>query len=314
MGQPQINNPLVSIIVFAYNSSQFIIETLDSAKKQTYENIELIITDDCSTDSTIALCSQWLEIHKSRFVRSEIVLAQKNTGLPGNCNRGWKAANGRWIKYIAGDDYLLPNCIEKYIKFVQLNLTSKIVFANAILVDEVGNLLPNQKEFYKNDFKGWRSYFFNQPVKKQCKLFSRDPIFLVTPSLFVERELLMNIDGFDENLQIFEDIPFVLRCLNYGCKLYSIPENTVVYRIHSNAISRIKDKAKEIRALKEFAYIYSNYRKPHLSIFNILDLGARFQAWLQFKYVLKYHLKGARFLAYFNTFRWYQYFVSAFQK
>lgn len=48
-------NPLVSVVVITYNSSKYIVETLNSVKKQTYKNIELIITDDCSTDNTVSV-------------------------------------------------------------------------------------------------------------------------------------------------------------------------------------------------------------------------------------------------------------------
>ena len=55
------NNPLVSIIVITYNSAKFVLETLESAKAQTYQNIELIISDDGSTDNTVQICREWLK-------------------------------------------------------------------------------------------------------------------------------------------------------------------------------------------------------------------------------------------------------------
>ncbi len=51
---------LVSIVVITYNSAKFILETLESSKAQTYKNIELIISDDCSTDNTVEICQQWI--------------------------------------------------------------------------------------------------------------------------------------------------------------------------------------------------------------------------------------------------------------
>ena len=52
--------PLVSVVVITYNSAKFVIETLESVKSQTYKNIELIISDDCSTDDTVERCRLWL--------------------------------------------------------------------------------------------------------------------------------------------------------------------------------------------------------------------------------------------------------------
>ena len=99
--------PLVSIIVITYNSSKYVLETLESAKAQTYQNIELIVSDDCSIDNTVEICKEWIEKDKERFVRTELITAEKNTGIPANCNRGVKAAQGEWVKLIAGDDMII---------------------------------------------------------------------------------------------------------------------------------------------------------------------------------------------------------------
>mgnify|MGYP000958323009 FL=1 len=72
MSNTDVNNPLVSIIVVTYNSSLFVRETLESAKRQSYNNIELIITDDASTDDTVKVCREWIANNKNRFVRVEL--------------------------------------------------------------------------------------------------------------------------------------------------------------------------------------------------------------------------------------------------
>ncbi|TXH52940.1 MAG: glycosyltransferase family 2 protein, partial [Bacteroidia bacterium] len=102
-------HPLVSIIVVTYNSSKFVLETLESAKSQTYQNIELLISDDGSTDDTLQICKDWLTQNKDRFVHTELITVEKNTGIPANCNRGIKAANGEWITFIDSDDTVNEN-------------------------------------------------------------------------------------------------------------------------------------------------------------------------------------------------------------
>lgn len=72
-------NPLVSIIVITYNSAKYVLETLESAKAQTYQNIKLIVSDDCSTDNKIEICRKWLEKNKGRFVRTELITVEQNT-------------------------------------------------------------------------------------------------------------------------------------------------------------------------------------------------------------------------------------------
>ena len=114
-------SPLVSIIVITYNSSKYVLETLESAKAQTYKNIELIISDDGSKDGTINICEKWIEENEFHFKRTKIITVEKNTGIPANCNRGVNSSNGEWVKLIAGDDILIEECIEINIENAKLN-------------------------------------------------------------------------------------------------------------------------------------------------------------------------------------------------
>jgi glycosyltransferase involved in cell wall biosynthesis len=69
---------LVSIVVITYNSSKYILETLESIKQQTYKNLELIITDDCSKDNTVVLCQDWLDVNKHGFIRTKLITTPPN--------------------------------------------------------------------------------------------------------------------------------------------------------------------------------------------------------------------------------------------
>lgn len=79
--------PLVSVVVVIYNSSQTVIETLESIKAQTYKNIELVISDDDSKDTSVEICKKWVEKNKNRFVRTKIITHTPNTGTSANMNR-----------------------------------------------------------------------------------------------------------------------------------------------------------------------------------------------------------------------------------
>ena len=115
------DNPLVSVLVVTYNSADYIIETLESIKAQTYANIELVLTDDGSSDNTIALAEKWIADNKTRFVDAKIITVKKNTGVSANYNRGVQACSGVWIKNVDGDDLITPNCIKSNIDHVQKN-------------------------------------------------------------------------------------------------------------------------------------------------------------------------------------------------
>ena len=104
--------PLVSVGILCYNSAETILETLESAYALDYPNMELIISDDGSTDQTLEICKKWLSNHKDKFIKIKVLTVSKNTGTSGNCNRIVKASEGEFVKYLAGDDVFLPNCLK----------------------------------------------------------------------------------------------------------------------------------------------------------------------------------------------------------
>jgi glycosyltransferase involved in cell wall biosynthesis len=149
------NNPLVSIIVVTYNSSKYVLETLESAKAQTYQNIELIISDDASQDDTVQICKNWLLQNRERFVRTDLITVINNTGISANCNRGVNFSKGEWIKLIAGDDILMEKCISLNIYQVSQNKNIKIIFSNCQLFNVVDNKIMNLRSQPLEEQKIW---------------------------------------------------------------------------------------------------------------------------------------------------------------
>lgn len=226
---------LVAIIIATYNSSQFVIETLESAKAQTWQNIELIVSDDCSSDNTVELCRQWINQNKDQFVRTELITVPKNTGISANCNRCINAAQTNWIKFIAGDDILLPNCIEDNVKFILANPEAKIIFSEVLL--------------YHNDFKK-ENFLYIIPgafpmnlmnpaftANHQYKLLLLSDRVTYTPSVFLNRQALLDVGGYDEANRLIEDYPMWLNLTKAGNRMYYFKQPTVCYRKHQAAIS-----------------------------------------------------------------------------
>lgn len=219
--------PLVSVCIITYNSSDFIIEALDSVVDQTYRNVELIISDDSSNDRTVDICHQWLLSNSKRFVNSEIVTIDNNTGTSANCNRAVKHSHGSWIKILAGDDKLLPNCIEDNIDFINNHPKTELLFSDMRVVgpNELGEKILSRSLFFdKLRLPEFKTYFF-------CHNF------LPAPSSFVSRNLYDALGGFDEKIPFMEDKPFYLRAIwDNHIPLY-MKKTTVCYRIHSESMS-----------------------------------------------------------------------------
>lgn len=217
--------PLVSIVVITYNSSKYVLETLESAKEQTYRNIELIISDDCSTDSTVEICRQWLEHNKERFVNTELITTLKNTGIAPNCNRGLNLARGEWLKLIAGDDVLYEDAINKLIKFILLNLECSLVFGRSHFLKE-GILTPDH---IPHVFSLDQNHQKIQIIKGSG---------VAAAGAFIKRKLLLDFGGFNEHYPMIEDAPLWIKLSCAGVYFYFLDTFVAKYRIHENNSSR----------------------------------------------------------------------------
>ncbi len=228
-----MNTPLVSVPVITFNSSEYIIEGLESIKAQTYENIELIISDDCSTDNTVELCREWLDKNKGRFIRVELVTTDKNTGVAGNCNRAIRACQGEWIKLLSGDDKFLPYTIEKYIQYAEMNPDASIIFGKLKFFGS------DEKETEKN--KRYYEKFFYPKIRLELpKQYIEDlkGLFVPGPGLFYRKSLWEEIGGFEERYQFCEEDPFMHKVFKAGYRVFFLDEEVYGYQIRSGSLSK----------------------------------------------------------------------------
>ncbi len=107
---------LVSIIMPSYNTGAFIIKTIQSVLNQSYENWELIIVDDCSTDNTDEVVLPYLNDQRIRYIKNE-----KNCGAAVSRNRALREAKGKWIAFLDSDDLWVPEKLEKQIHFMEVH-------------------------------------------------------------------------------------------------------------------------------------------------------------------------------------------------
>ena len=107
-------NDLVSIIMPSYNTGRFIKETIESVLAQSYPTWELIIVDDCSTDDTDDVVSQYLSDNRIHYLKNDF-----NSGAAISRNRALREAKGKWIAFLDSDDLWFPEKLEKQIRFME---------------------------------------------------------------------------------------------------------------------------------------------------------------------------------------------------
>lgn len=292
------DNPLVSIVMITYNSAQYVLEALESVKTQTWQNIELIISDDCSTDNTVQICLEWIRENEARFTATKLITVAQNTGIPTNCNRGLRSMQGEWLKTISGDDILLKNCIADNLEYARNFPDASFIVSDVKEIDEEGLLIRD-----KVINEGVIFLTGISSAKKQLKAYARWPAFLNVPTFFCTKEVVESMGYCDEDFQIYEDTTMVIRIMEKGFRLHYMKIPTVAYRIHRNSISR--SVKVDDRREKEAFRVFLKYRKKYLNIFNPLDLSVYYETWLRFKYKGINGYKGDSLLRKLSLFYWY---------
>ena len=227
-----MENAVVSVVVVSYHSADTILETLDSIYNQTYPHIELIVSDDCSADNTVAVAQKWVQTHADRFINCIIHKNPQNLGVPGNLNAGINLSTGYYIKDLAADDLLMPECIAQYVACCQEN--------------GYNNLCARVRPFYMKD--GSKHYAEDMPVntaffaktaaEQYPDMLVEDRIF--SPAFFSTRQLLDEMGLYDTRYRFAEDYPMYLKISAAGHKLNFMDGYTVEYRQSENSLSHLR--------------------------------------------------------------------------
>ena len=223
-----MTEPLVSVCVITYNSSKYVLETLDSIVSQTYKNIELIISDDSSRDNTVGIVKSWVAENEKRFIKTRILTSEKNTGVTGNCNRAYKAASGVYVKDIGGDDVLLPDYIEKCVDYFLHHSETSVLFTDMqLFFEETEKVCKSEivRELY--NFTPEEQYFAMQ--KRDYKI--------PTPAVIYKSETVRNLGYFDERFPMWEDGPMYYKLTKKGIKLEFLDYIGVRYRVRGASLS-----------------------------------------------------------------------------
>lgn len=222
----------ITVNVVTYNSAEYIIDTLESIKEQTYPNIILHISDDCSTDNTVETCNNWIRKNESRFEEVKIITSEINTGVSANFNRVWDICNTEWMKDIAGDDVLLPNCIQDYVEYINDNPEAIVIFSR---------VRPFQVKYGNKVWskESWHDYsFFNLTNEEQYRYLINNGNNLPAPSCFynIKRLRELGIQN-DERIPLLEDYPKWVMCARKKIKFHFLDKHTVGYRQDSSSLS-----------------------------------------------------------------------------
>jgi glycosyltransferase involved in cell wall biosynthesis len=129
------STPLVSVLVGAYNQSKVVETSIDSILAQTYQNIEIIISDDASTDGTQDVLKRTAKNNPT----IRLFLQERNLGITRNYNFIASKANGKYLALFAGDDVMFPEKINEQVKLLEDNRNSSFCHHAVQIIDYAGN-------------------------------------------------------------------------------------------------------------------------------------------------------------------------------
>lgn len=211
-------SPKVSICCRTYNHEKFIGQAIESVLAQTFQDWELIISDDCSEDNTLEIIKQFQD------PRVKILTNQKNIGVISNLNKVISYAKGSYIAIFDGDDIYFPEKIQKQVTFLDNNPDYGAVFS---YIDFIG---------INNDIKAMYTSQINNPSGSQPEMLSKffyQGNFLAFPTEMFRREFTFI---FPESLIALGDCNFHINTL-LKTKIKVLEEPLVKYRISDEQVS-----------------------------------------------------------------------------
>jgi glycosyltransferase involved in cell wall biosynthesis len=266
--------PDISVIMSVYNGETYLAEAIDSILNQTFENWELIIINDCSTDSTAEILADYSQ----KDQRIAVYTNETNLKLPSSLNKAIALCRGKYIARMDADDICLPDRFEKQFNFMEEN--SDVALSSC-------RFLTVKNGVYASGGAGGRCD--SEAIK--ALLLVANPI--LHPGVIAKAEVMKEF-GYDTNLSCTEDLELWTRMAAANLKLQILPECLLIYRLHDKQITsttlerqhtevtRIENKyyaslLKEMNTEMQNFHISGIYFREKISI----DLFLKYAKWLK---------------------------------
>lgn len=222
-----MNQPLVSICVITYNQKQFIHETLASVLNQDYDNLEIVVADDGSTDGTAEIVIDYAQRFPGKIIP---IVGGPNLGITGNSNRGLSACEGKYISFLGGDDLMLPDKIRIQVEYMEANPNCSISYHD---LDVFRHGTDKTLYFYNEKHK---------PKSGNARILIRNGCLNGGSSTMVRSEFIPT-EGFDSNISIASDWLFWIETLlNSDGNICYINRVLGRYRQHENNVTKANNQ------------------------------------------------------------------------
>lgn len=210
-----MQNPKVSVLIPSYNYAHYLQEAIDSVLTQTFEDFELIIVDNCSTDNTEEIVQKYCEQDQ----RVQYIKNKENIGMYRNYNQALLSASGDYIKFLNADDKFAPTLLEKFVTILDAYEDISVITSYR---QQFGLKTQIIKQLHTNRIEAQTAILFSL----------KNSNWIGEPTTVMFRRSNLNLGLFDISLLMFADLDMWLRHLRLG-DLYVIDEVLSYFRIHN---------------------------------------------------------------------------------
>ncbi len=236
-------SPLVSVCIPTFNAEKYIKKTIDSIVNQSYQNIQIIILDDCSTDSTIKLVESFED------PRIEVFQNEFNLGPQKTWSKLLELANGSFFKIVCHDDILYSDCIAAQVEVLNRNDGVILAASNRDLIDKWGKVIYAPKRFRKSARVSGERLLLSS-LRKGTNIVGEPHAVMMRMSVVREANL-----KFEGNFYLI-DLEFYSKLLLLGdafilsrtLSAFRVYRETASYKLSMSQAASFMDFAKKLRA------------------------------------------------------------------
>ncbi|WP_200976796.1 glycosyltransferase [Echinicola sp. 20G] len=244
-----MKTPLVSVIVVCYNQADFIMEALDSVRLQYYEQLEMIIVDNGSSDGSQEKIKTWLWMYgKEKSV--PVFFHSQSINYCKAFNEALEITKGQYVIDLSGDDYLMPDHVEKSVFKLVNHQQVAVCSSNALLVDQKGKQIDS---FFPMSVDG--STMGKVPEGDIYETVIRK-YFVCTPTMVFDAKILKREGGYNEEL-VYEDFDVITRLSRKHSFIFS-DHLGVRKRLHHQSFSKQQYKRYQSDILKSTFKVCQN--------------------------------------------------------
>lgn len=229
-----MTTPLVSVLVPIFNGERFLEASLSSVAAQTFADFEVILSDDCSSDGSVGIASQW----QARDERFRVLAGARNLGMTANWNKALGEARGKYVVKLDCDDAMRPRCLEELVNEMERFPQVYAAYCRTLSCDQ--NLQPYAS------YLGDTALILNRmnPLSRHSlpghawyEMCFSDIQLWHSNAQIHRRDNLLRLGGWDTTWGCGSDTDLILRVLEQGQDVSHLPYAGILYRHHEDSVS-----------------------------------------------------------------------------